>query len=128
MSFNNLKVSELKAAAEYFGIDITDLKPKSAIIEAIEDEGVSYEMYDAFMNAEKAEVNVEKPKSAKKEIKGEVVLVKMERANPSYEINGHVFTREHPYVAMSAEDADFIFESQDGFRMATPREIQEYYN
>jgi hypothetical protein len=29
---------------------------------------------------------------------------------------------------MHPDDAEFIFETQEGFRMATPREVQEYYN
>ena len=128
MSFDKLKISELKDVADYFGVDVSDVKGKSAIIEAMENEGVSYEMYNTFVNAEKAEIDLPERKSAKPAPKGDVVLVRMERANPSYEIDGHVFTREHPYVAMSPEDADFIFDTQEGFRMATPKEIQEYYN
>lgn len=128
MSFNSLKVNELKSVAEYFAINIDDVKAKSAIIERIEDEGVTFEMYESFMNAEKEEVEVLRRKPEKKEPKGDVVLVKMERANPAYEINGYLFTREHPYVAMEEVDANFIFDTQEGFRMATPKEIQEYYN
>jgi len=128
MSFEKLKLSELKSIAENFGVDITDIKSKSGIIDAMENEGVTYEMYDTFANAEKAEVDLPARKQPKPAPNGNVVLVKMDRANPSYEIDGHVFTKEHPYVAMSEEDAEFIFETQQGFRMATPKEIQEYYN
>jgi len=52
----------------------------------------------------------------------------MERHNPSYQTYGHVFTREHPFVAMSEKDAQLIFDNEDGFRMATPKEIQEFYS
>ena len=58
MSFEKLKLSELKSIAENFGVDITDIKSKSGIIDAMENEGVTYEMYDTFANAEKAEVEV----------------------------------------------------------------------
>ena len=56
------------------------------------------------------------------------VLVKMERSNFSYQTLGYSFTSEHPFVAMSESDAQRIFDTQDGFRLATPREAQEYYN
>jgi len=29
---------------------------------------------------------------------------------------------------MTEDDAEFIFSTQEGFRMATPNEIREYYN
>jgi hypothetical protein len=52
----------------------------------------------------------------------------MERKNPSYETYGYVFTQTHPYVAVPENTAMDIFDSEDGFRMATPREVQEYYS
>lgn len=127
MSFNSMKVSELKEVAEYFGADIEDAKGKAAIISALEEEGVTFDMYDKFINADKAEPELE-PRKEKKVPDGPTVLVRMERGNLMYEINGHLFTREHPYVAMSEEDAEFIFSTQEGFRMATPSEVRNYYN
>lgn len=123
-----MKVSELKEIADYFGVDLEGAKGKAAILSTMEEEGVTYDMYKKFVDAEQAEPEVvSKPKN-KPVNEGPSVLVKMERGNPSYSVNGFVFTREHPYVAMSEEDAEFIFETQEGFRMATPREVQEYYN
>lgn len=128
MSFTTMKVTELKEIADYFGVDLEGVKGKAAILSTLEEEGVTFDMYSKFNDAEKAEPEfVSKPKS-KPTPEGPTVLVRMDRANPSYSINGFVFTREHPYVAMSENDAEFIFETQEGFRMATPREVQEYYN
>lgn len=127
MSFDTMKVSELKSAAEYFGVDLDGAKGKSAIIELLAEEGITYDMYDKFLNAEKAEADIPVRKE-KKAVDGPSVLVRMERANPMYSINGHVFTKDHPYVAMSEEDAEFIFSTQEGFRMATPNEVRDYYN
>ena len=45
-----------------------------------------------------------------------------------YETNGFTFTREHPYVAMGDWQAQRIFDEEEGFRPATPKEIQEYYS
>lgn len=128
MSFTSMKIKELREVGEYFGVELEGLKTKNEIISVLSEEGISYEMYAKFLGAEKAEVDIPAPKTNKKPVGGNAVLVKMDRENPAYEINGYKFTREHPYVAMSEEDAEFIFESQVGFRMATPRELQEYYN
>lgn len=54
-------------------------------------------------------------------------LIKMERKNPLFEIAGHKFTSEHPYVLMSANDAEVVLR-ESGFRQAYPSEIQEYYS
>lgn len=122
-----MKIKELREVGEYFGVELEGLKTKNEVISVLTEEGISYEMYSKFLGAEKAEIDVPAPKTNKKP-GDNAVLVRMDRENPAYEINGYTFTREHPYVAMSQEDADFIFDTQIGFRMATPREVQEYYN
>jgi hypothetical protein len=132
MSFNAMKLTELREAAEYFAVEYEGLK-KAELLAALAEEGITYEMYVKFLKPEAAdEVFDENPAPVVQERNtkdiGELVLVKMERANPMYQINGHTFTREHPFVAMSEKDADYVFESVTGFRMATPKEVQNYYN
>lgn len=134
MSFDSMKVDELKQVADSFGVDISDSKTKTEILASLLEEGVTFDMYTSFANAERDEVEdfeeeIEevKPKSQSKKNK-DTVLVRMERHNPSYQTYGHVFTREHPFVAMSEKDAQLIFDNEDGFRMATPKEIQEFYS
>jgi TusA-related sulfurtransferase len=122
-----MKVGELKEVAEYFAVDLESAKTKNEIMAALEEEGVTFEMYAKFTEAETETIDVPE-KKAKKVASGDTVLVKMDRENARFEINGFTFTREHPFVAMSEEDADFIFSIEEGFRMATPREVQEYYN
>lgn len=122
-----MKIKELREVGDYFGVELEGLKTKNEVISVLAEEGISYEMYSKFLGAEKAEVDVPAPKVNKK-AGDNAVLVRMDRENPAYQINGYKFTREHPYIAMSQEDADFIFDTQIGFRMATPREVQEYYN
>ena len=51
----------------------------------------------------------------------------MERNNHSYQTMGYTFSTEHPFVAMATSDAQKIFDMETGFRVATPREAQEYY-
>ncbi len=128
MSFATMKIKELREVGDYFGVELEGLKTKNEVISVLSEEGITYEMYSKFLGAEKAEVDIPVKKTSKKPTGENAVLVRMERQNPAYEINGYKFTREHPYVVMSEEDAEFIFETQVGFRMATPREVQEYYN
>jgi hypothetical protein len=132
MSFDTMKVTELKTVADTFGVDLEDAKNKAEILAVITEEGVTYEMYAKFLNAEKEEVEEveaeEAPKPKPKKTDKNTVLIKMERNNPSYQTYGHVFTREHPFVAVSENDAQEIFDNEKGFRMATPREVQEYYS
>lgn len=131
MSFSDLKLGELKKAAESFGVDLDGSKTKTEIVALLEEEGVTYNMYEKFNNVEKEELEVseiDKKQREKKIMKAEnSVLVKMERGNFSYQAMGHTFTYEHPFVAMSETDAQRIFDTQEGFRLATPREAQEYY-
>jgi hypothetical protein len=52
----------------------------------------------------------------------------MTRENFRYDINGFTFTKEHPFIAMTEDNAQEIFDKEEGFRLATPKEVQEYYN
>ena len=52
----------------------------------------------------------------------------MDRANPSYDVHGYTFTQLHPFIAMSEDEAQRIFDTEVGFRLATPKEAQEFYN
>lgn len=132
MSFESLKVDELKTVAESFGVDLTDIKNKAEIIAALTEEGVSYDMYAKFSNSEKEEIEPEPEAKSKaqmkKELKGNTVLIKMERLNPSYETYGFLFTQTHPFVVVPESIAQEIFDNEEGFRMATPREAQEFYS
>jgi hypothetical protein len=131
MSFSDLKISELKKAAESFGVDLDGSKTKTEIVALLEEEGITYQMYDKFTNVEKEEIEIpetEKKQREKKIMKTEnSVLVKMERMNHSYQAMGYTFTQEHPFVAMSESEAQNIFDTQPGFRIATPREAQDFY-
>mgnify|MGYP006280262579 CR=1 FL=1 len=133
MSFDTLKVTELKEIAANFGVDLEEAKNKGEILALLVEEGVTYEMYKQFADADKVEDDLSQPEpKAKKESKTkksqETVLVKMDRANASYETYGYEFTREHPYVAVQIDIAQEIFDNVEGFRMATPREVQEFYS
>ena len=135
MSFESMKLDELRTAAEGFGVDVETVKTKKSLLALLDDEGVTFDLYEKFFSAEKDEaedhldnfqvqtqqLNLPEPVSA-------TVLVKMDRFNGMYQTNGFTFTREHPYVAMADWQAQNIFDQEEGFRPATPKEIQEYYS
>ena len=131
MSFETLKLSELKKVAEDFGVDIEELKSKKDIIAQLAEEGVSWSVYQKTVqdvNDATEEIEILPKFDPKKDISGDKVLVKMERANFRYDILGFTFTREHPFVAMNEENAQEIFDREDGFRLATPKEAQDFYS
>lgn len=126
-----MKVAELKKIAEDFAVDTEGLKNKADIIAALSEEGVTFAVYAKTLDVkeEEAEMNENEvlPKPDKTQSKDNV-LVRMTRANFRYDIMGHTFTKDHPFVAMKEEDAQKIFDLEEGFRLATPREAQEFYN
>jgi hypothetical protein len=133
MSFETLKVSELKKIAEDFAVDTDGLKNKADVIAALAEEGVTWSVYNKTiekMEEESEDMSVEVlPKFDPKADQPEnTVLVRMTRANFRYDIAGFTFTKEHPFVAMNKDRAQEIFDKEEGFRLATPKEVQEYYN
>lgn len=131
MSFDTLKVGELKTIAEDFGVETSQLKNKQDIIAALSEEGVTYSVYQKTIKAvEDAKEEVEVlPVFDPKFISAEdTVLVKMDRQNYRYDILSQTFTKEHPFVAVSKEIAQKIFDQEEGFRLATPKEVQDYYS
>jgi len=132
MSFDTLKVSELKKIAEDFAVDTDGLKNKASIIAALSEEGVTWSIYSKTLEKNEEEDDMSEevlPRfDSKKQLAKDNVLVRMTRDNFRYDIMGHTFTKEHPFVAMSDENAQAIFDKEEGFRLATPKEVQEFYN
>ena len=133
MSFETLKVAELRKIAEDFAVDTEGLKNKNDIIAALAEEGVTWSVYNSTIKnieEETEEMSIEvlpkfDPKAAQP---ADTVLVRMTRENFRYDIMGIKLTKEHPFVAVSEDVAQEIFDKEEGFRLATPREVQEYYN
>lgn len=133
MSFETLKVSELKKVAEDFGVEVEGAKNKATIIAALTEEGVTWSVYAKTQNKtdedeEDTSMEILPRFDPKKSNPEDTVLVKMDRANFRYDILGHTFTREHPFVAMDKDQAQGIFDKEEGFRLATPKEVQDFYN
>jgi hypothetical protein len=130
MSFDTLKVSDLKVIATDFAVDTEGLKNKKDIIAALAEEGVTWSVYQSTVEAvEKDTEEIEiLPKFDPKSQPENTILVRMTRDNMRYDIHGKTFTKNHPFVAMSEEDAQKIFDKEEGFRLATPKEVQDFYN
>jgi hypothetical protein len=130
MSFNNLRLEELQKVAETFAVDHQTANNKADLVALLTEEGISFEMYEKFLNADKVdpELSPGVVKTAPEAPTDGQVLVKMERMNPRYDVNEFTFTKENPFIVMSEPKAQEIFDSQEGFRLATPKEVQEFYS
>lgn len=131
MSFETLKISELKQIAEDFGVEVEDAKTKKDVIAALSEEGVTWTVYEkTIKDVEDNKEEIESlPKfDPKQDLDKDTVLVRMTRANFRYDIMGYTFTKDHPFVAMKEKDAQSIFDKEEGFRLATPKEVQDFYN
>lgn len=130
MSFDTLKVAELKVIATDFAVDSEGLKNKKDIIAALAEEGVTWSVYQSTVEAierDTEEIEI-LPKFDPKAQAEDTLLVRMTRDNHRYDIHGYTFTKDHPFVAMSEDDAQKIFDTEEGFRLATPKEVQDFYN
>ena len=132
-----LKKDELIKAAEFFGTDYKPSQKKGVIAAALAEDGVTFAMYEKQFATEATEPkdvvtdSGEAPKAtapapAAPADPGQ--LVKMTRNNASFQIRGQTFTREHPYRLVAGADLDYILGNVEGFRLATPAEVQSYYN
>lgn len=139
MSFNKVDKAELvRTADEDFAVDVDKSWPKAKVIEALEESGVTFAMYlqnnpdKAAKYSEVPENVVQTPavKTAEPVVEEEErkLLVKMLRVNPLYQIGKYRWTQKHPYALVSEKDAEKILTQEEGFRQATPGELQEYYS
>lgn len=157
MSFQNLNKEELAEVAEFFVVDVEAADEengptKKELIAALAagDEPVSWDDYkDTFLAAKEAGTaeapkgveslpdtddedseEIATPKKAGKPEpvdKSDHVLVKYQRKNPTWEVVGYTFTAKHPFASVPAEVAEYLIRQQEGFRLALPSEVTEYY-
>lgn len=137
-SFRDLNKDELVKAAQYFGTE--DEGNKEALVADLAENGVSWEQYaEAFLVEKPAPVDEVVEAPVKEEpVKVEAArptaltpqssyLIKMDRKNPYFEFGNYKFTQDNPYVIMPADAAQAILTQEQGFRQATPAELQEFY-
>jgi hypothetical protein len=128
MSFDNLKIKELREVADSFAVEIPAKVTKQQLIMLLEEEGVTYSTYQKFYESEKVELDAVREADPRAQYQDQnIVLVKMVRGNPSYEWRGFTFTTRNPYLPMPERAAQALFDEVQGFVLATPREVQEFY-
>lgn len=138
MSFAVMRLQELRDVCDKFAVDYEPGANKKDLLTRLEEEGVDYGTYNKLYGPKTDPTESESVPSAvaKKDVNSALavgrfnkqIVVKMDRKNPRYEIMGKTFTRDHPFLAMSEEEAQQIIDSAKGFRIATPREVEAYYS
>ena len=100
MSFDTLKVKDLKSLAADFAVDANGLKNKAEIIAALSEEGVTWSVYQKTIKdiedatdefSENAEEII--PRFDPNAQPEDTVLVRMTRDNFRYDIDGFTFTK-----------------------------------
>lgn len=138
MAFTSLNKDELLNVALYFAVDLEGDNPtKKELLAALAagDEPVTWEDYtESYLPSKVAEDDVDEtpaPAPVVEEVveaKGEEnVLLKMSRANLLFEAYGYSFTKEHPFRPVTEAAAEDILREFEGFSIATPKEVREYY-
>ena len=63
MSFETLKINELREIADSFGVELPEKANKQSVVKILSEEGITYDMYAKFSGAEQVEVKLdEQPK------------------------------------------------------------------
>lgn len=140
MSFDTMKREELNEIAPWFAVDPTEAPNKAVLLQLLEDEGVTWDMYQAEFKRRNPDVE---PEPEVVEVVEEPVvvvqtapvrpttvntyLIKMDRSNTYYETFGKVFTKDHPFALVDEKTARNILEKDTGFHIATPGEAEAYY-
>lgn len=135
-SFSEMKVGELREIAlKKFPEDAEEIPAwtKEETIAAFKEAQYTLGDYNAEKRAAEAFSDEPAPERTEEESKealdsGKEILVKMTRLNPSYQWGKYIFTKEHPFLVMPEDDAQDLFDSEEGFAPANPREAANYYN
>jgi hypothetical protein len=136
LSLAEMTKNELLAVAEQFGTEAKPSMKKDDILALLAEDGIDEALIASVNDAADDDqdeevapvVEVEPVAPVEDEEDEDFVLVRMIRANNTYEIRGHSFTALHPYALVKAQDADYLIEVDGGFRMASPKEAREFYS
>lgn len=154
MELSDFNKAELYTIADKFGADVEHGQgiKKQHLVDVLEGDGITVELVFDNIEEYKNRYNpepVEAPQNVIKtsdvnvapQVKKEDVvvakpfesdnkkyLIKMTRANPHFEIVGCTFTEQHPYALVDSDRAEYLLTRVEGFRQATPSELEDYYN
>ena len=120
---SNIKIDDARWLVKEFGLDLKSTKTDE-LMEGMIEEGVTLEMMEDALKRRGEKPVAEEPSFTKKD---PVVLVKMQRMNPTFTFRGYKFTKQHPFVLMNESDADAIMIYETGFSRATVQEAEQYY-
>lgn len=136
--FEKKTVLELKKICKVLEIDVTDLKKKTELLDAIEKSGYTWEAYLEKIDKDFAYVEAkEKPESkVSVSIEEKVqttteqdVVLKMVHPRSTLNVaNLMTFTIDEPFQVLSASKAEEILKLARGeVRKATPEEVKSFY-
>lgn len=147
MAFKDLEVQDLARVAQFFAVDVVVADPEKGPTKkellvglASGDEPVTWDQYEELYlptaaqyklddEEEEEEVLPEPPRVTKPEAaKVDEVIIVMERENPRFDVWGYTFTKEHPYKPVPQKAAVYITRNYDGFRLADPEEVADFYD
>lgn len=131
-----LTKDELGAAADQFGVEVKRSMSKADLVQRLAEDGVTLSLITGFKTVDdddaeedaEEEIAPEAPVVDEDDDDENLVLVRMIRANNTYQIRGYTFKLSHPFALVKEEDADYLIEHDGGFRMASPKEAREFYN
>lgn len=153
MAFESLNKDELAEVAEFFAkdVEVADEEKgasKKELIAALasgdEDDGDAPVTWDDYKNIYLEAKNtgedkvkndapeltaVKEPEPVVEEVDDTPkILVKMERKNPRFDVRGYTFTKAHPFHSVDEKTAEYLVKNVDGFRLAMPSEVADFYN
>jgi len=123
MSFAKMNKESLIKVADFFDILLDPTDGVKEIRLKLDDEGKTYEMWKKFN-----EPVQEKESPTGVAFNQTNLLLKMTRKNPTFEAYGYRFTKDSPYRAVPAEDAEKIMSEHEGFVIATPSEVKSFFD
>lgn len=132
MSFDTLKKDALLKIAEDFAVEVGEKTTREEIIAALAEDGVTWEMVKAeeSRQEEAEQAAAEAAEEAERKaavVEGPTALLRMNRDNFSFQIRGYTFTKSHPFAVVDDENARWIVKHVEGFRYASPEEVEEFY-
>ncbi|AXH66560.1 hypothetical protein SEA_SPILLED_54 [Streptomyces phage Spilled] len=131
MSYNKMKVDELRELADAYAVDVEPSDNKSVIINKLIESGVTFDYHQAQVKAAEGAEKIQPAPVFDEPAEDDgtsKILLRMTRANGTFEVRGARFTQTNPYALVAERDADYIIESYEGFRIASPREVKEFYS
>jgi len=127
-NYQPLNKIELTFLADAFGALVKG-NDKAAMIAALEEKQLTPDEVKDALRLRRERITSSHPNHQEPVIlrDDDVQLIRMRRANPSYEYRRHVFTQEHPYVLMSVKDASDLLNLETGFVIASAEEAKAFY-